>query len=117
MAVSKNDERRKCSRVAFTTDIHIHLETKDKEIEIQGYSKNLSLNGIFVNTDERIELETTCEIRIRLTGSVDKIELQIKGRVARISNNGMGIVFDSMDVDSYSHLKNIVQYNSIDNSD
>ncbi len=40
----------------------------------------------------------------------------MKGTVIRISENGMGIEFDSMDVDTYSHLKNIVHYNSADDS-
>ena len=116
MAVSNNDERRKSSRVAFTTDIRIHIEAEGKHVEVQGDSKDLSLKGIFVNTQEHFELQTKCDIRIHLTGSIDKIELQISGRVARIGKAGLGIVFDSMDIDSYSHLKNIVQYNSLDNS-
>ncbi len=117
MAVSNNDERRRCSRVAFATDIKIHLKAGSKKVEVGGNSRDLSLKGIFVNTDDSFELQTKCEVRICLTGTVDKIELQIKGRVIRVSKNGMGIVFDSMDVDSYSHLKKIVQYNSVDNSD
>ena len=116
MAVSDNDERRKFSRVAFATDIRIHLEADKKTVQVKGSSRDLSLKGIFVQATEMFELDTICEISIYLTGSIDEIVLKIKGRVARVGEKGMGIVFDSMDVDSYSHLKNIVQYNSIDDS-
>ncbi|MCF6247315.1 MAG: PilZ domain-containing protein [Desulfobacula sp.] len=109
-----NDERRKYSRVTFATEILIHLEAEGKIVKVQGNSRDLSLKGLFIGTDEVFSTGTKCEIRICLTGGIDKIELQINGRVVRVSKNGMGIVFDSMDVDSYSHLKNIVQYNSTD---
>ncbi len=116
MTVANNDERRKYSRVAFATEILIHLEAEGKIVKVQGNSRDLSLKGLFVGSDDSFTAGTKCEVRIYLTGGIDKIELQIKGSVARLSENGMGIVFDSMDVDSYSHLKNIVQYNSTDDS-
>lgn len=116
MAVSKNDERRKHSRVPFTTELRIQIKADGKEVDVLGNSKDLSLKGIFVSTGDFFESGTTCDIGIYLTGGIEKIELQIKGRVVRVTENGMGIVFDSMDVDTYSHLKNIVQYNSIDGS-
>ena len=114
MAASKNDDRRKYSRVAFTTDIEIGIEADGKTIELKGNSKDLSLKGLFVSTSDVFASGTECDIRVGLSGGIEKIELEIKGRVVRVSENGMGILFDSMDVDSYSHLKNIVKYNSVD---
>ncbi|NOX34433.1 MAG: PilZ domain-containing protein [Deltaproteobacteria bacterium] len=116
MAVSNNDERRKHSRVGFTTAIQILLEVNGKEINCKGSSRDLSLKGIFISTDKKFPSGTKCSIKVCLTGTIDKIELLMKGTVVRITDNGMGIVFDSMDVDTYSHLKNIVHYNSMDDS-
>ncbi len=114
MAVSNNDEKRKHPRVGFSTTIKILLDADGKKINIEGSSRDLSLKGIFVSTDNKFSCGTKCSIRVGLTGSIDKIELLMNGTVVRESENGMGIVFDSMDVDTYSHLKNIVRYNSID---
>lgn len=116
MVVPDKDERRKYSRVAFSTDIMVYLQVGSKTVEAKGDSKDLSLKGIFVRTDDQFALDTTCEVQIYLTGSIDEIVLKINGRVARIGEGGVGIIFDSMDVDTYSHLKNIVNYNSTDNS-
>lgn len=116
MADSDRDERRKYSRVAFKTQIEIHLEASSKTIKLIGSSKDLSLKGIFVSTENTFEPQTQCDISILLTGAIDTIKLEMKGRVVRVTDGGMGIAFDSMDVDSYSHLKNVVQYNSMDNS-
>ncbi|MCP3875444.1 MAG: PilZ domain-containing protein [Desulfobacteraceae bacterium] len=114
MVVSNDDEKRKYSRVGFTTAINVHLEGDGKKIDLEGSSKDLSLKGIFVSTDHTFSSGTQCLIKVCLTGGIDKIELMIKGIVVRKSENGMGIEFNSMDVETYSHLKNIVYYNSID---
>ena len=109
-----SDERRQHSRVTFSTEIQIRLEAEGKNLTVEGSSKDLSLRGIFVNTGEVFPMDANCLITIYLTGGVESIILIINGRVVRTSAKGMGIAFDSMDVDSYSHLKNIVLYNSAD---
>jgi hypothetical protein len=116
MVASKNDERRKNSRVGFTTTIQILLEADGETINLEASSRDLSLKGIFVITEKKFSSGTKCTITVYLTGTIDKIELLMKGTIVRVTDNGMGIGFDSMDVDTYSHLKNIVQYNTIDKS-
>lgn len=102
--------RRKHDRVAFVTNIL--LSSKNFEIDVTGNSRDLSLKGMFVHTEEILEANTPCVIIIILSGGVKDIKLSINARVARVEAHGMGIVFDTMDLDSYTHLKNIVQYNS-----
>ncbi len=116
MAVLNNDDRRKYSRVGFATEIKIVLKTKD-QVKLEGNSKDLSLKGIFVGTDKRFAPETPCLVKIYLTGGIEKIELLIEGTIIRETDTGIGIAFNSMDVDTYSHLKNIVHYNRVDDSD
>lgn len=118
MEVSTGKEKRKHPRVRFKTRIEIVLQGDGKQIELEGDSKDLSLKGVFARAREDIVPPgTPCDIDIFLTGGIDEIKLSIKGTVARSSNEGMGIVFDSMDLDTYSHLKNIVYYNSVDESE
>lgn len=117
MAVSGGDEKRRHPRVNFKTQIKISLEGGGRQIELEGDSKDLSLKGVFVRAgEESLDAGTPCDISIYLTGGIDEIRLAMKGSVVRSNKDGMGIVFDSMDVDTYSHLKNIVYYNSVDDS-
>ncbi|HKL00484.1 MAG TPA: PilZ domain-containing protein [Desulfotignum sp.] len=113
MTVSHHDDRRRHSRVDFATRIQVLLDKDGQQEELEGHSKDLSLKGIFVSTDKRFAPGTRCVVKICLTGTVEKIELVMKARVVRQTSLGIGIVFDSMDVDTYSHLKNIVQYNQV----
>jgi PilZ domain len=108
-------ERRNHQRVDFLTALNVIIETEDKKIEVTGDSKDLSLKGIFITTDEKAPVGSLCSVKVFLSGSKDELALHIQGVVARTEKNGLGINFDSMDVDSFTYLKNIIKYNS-DNS-
>jgi Tfp pilus assembly protein PilZ len=116
MTVLNDENRRKHSRVGFATQIKIDLKIKD-HVTLEGNSKDLSLKGIFVSTPRRFARGTSCFVKIYLTGGIEKIELLVEGTIVRQTDTGIGIVFNSMDVDTYSHLKNIVHYNRVDESD
>ncbi|MCG8634508.1 MAG: PilZ domain-containing protein [Desulfobacterales bacterium] len=116
MGISNKDDRREHSRVGFTTRIEIILKADGKQVNLDANSKDLSLKGIFVETGEQFPLKTHCEVNIYLSGGVDDIKLEILGCIVRQTEAGIGIVFESMDVDTYTHLKNIVRYNSGDES-
>jgi len=116
MAVSNNDERRKHSRVGFSTVMKVLIEADGKQISLDANSRDLSLKGVFISSETKFSSGTKCAVTVYLTGGIEKIELLMKGTIVRSTDKGMGIVFDSMDVDTYSHLKNIVYYNSVDSS-
>jgi hypothetical protein len=106
------DERRKRTRVQFSTQVII--KTEDSEIRAEANSEDISIKGVFVNTEEKIPLGTPCDLEILLTGTSTKLALTIKGVIARHEEAGLGITFDSMDLDSYMHLKNIILHNVSD---
>ncbi len=110
----ENDERRKHTRVGFTTEIQIVLQDHKNQVKLQGNSRDLSLKGIFVRTDKLFSRGTICAVKIYLTGGIEKIELLVQGTIIRETEAGIGIVFNSMDVETYSHLKNIIRYNRMD---
>jgi hypothetical protein len=111
----KDIDRRNHERVEFLTSLNVIIDTGDKKLEVKGDSKDLSLKGIFLITSEKVPVGSLCSVRIFLTGSNDDIELNIQGVVARAEHKGIGINFDSMDIDSFTYLKNIIKYNSDNN--
>lgn len=115
MAASNGNEKRKHPRVEFKTPMKLLIEAEGKEIHLEGKSTDLSLRGVFVSAgSEALPVGAQCRVNIYLSGGVEEIVLPIKGSIVRESDAGTGIVFDSMDVDTYSHLKNIVYYNRND---
>jgi hypothetical protein len=112
MDSTRGEERRKHPRVTFSTSII--LTSIDARIEAKGSSRDISLSGVFVKTDTRLEPGTQCDVKIFLTGGGERIELSMKARVTRVLSTGLGVSFDSMDLETYAHLKKIMLYNSDD---
>lgn len=103
-------EKRRNIRVDFATRVVINAGSV--QIEAQGDSRDLSLKGVFINTEQKLPVATNCSVRIFLSCGLDEVELKIKARVARVDDHGLGIAFDSMDLDTYTHLRNIMRYNT-----
>ncbi len=110
MKHNKVEDRRRHIRVDFKTSIVI--KTGEQEIKACGDSRDLSLKGVFVYTDRKLPAGTKCSVKIFLSGGVDDIELNMAAEVKRVEENGLGIAFGSMDLDSYTYLRNIMRYNA-----
>ena len=111
MATSYEDKRQKI-RVNFQVEIEaIFGELK---IKLKADSKTISLSGIFIETDEDKPLNTPCEVALFLSGTTEPIALTMEGRVARKAPNGFAVNFESMDLESFTQLKQILRYNTGD---
>ena len=98
---------RQFSRVPFR--IAATIKTPDRQF--QGSVENLSMRGMFLVTDERLALNDPVEIAMVLSGTSPEITISFNGTVSRVADNGLGFFFDKIDLDSYTHLKNIIAYN------
>jgi len=107
-----NEEKRKKPRVNFQTQIILKVD--GKVIETEANSKDISIKGVFIDTEKKVSPGSRCDIEILLTGTSSRLALAMKGVIARQDPYGLGIEFDSMDIDSFFHLKNIVSYNTSD---
>jgi hypothetical protein len=98
---------RKFSRV----DFKVNATITSAEQTFQGGVKDLSMNGMFMLTSEQLQPGDPVDISITLTGVSPEIHVKFSGTVSRIDTHGIGFNFRKMDLDSYTHLKNIVAYN------
>jgi len=104
---------RKFSRVRFQVDATVRTSNGR---QFQGELQNLSMSGMFMLTEERLPLDEEVEIIMVLTGTNPEISINFNGRVCRINDDGLGFLFEKIDLDSYTHLRNIIAYN-IDDSE
>jgi len=104
------DNKREKERVNFDTQVIV--KTDMSEVTETGDSKDMSLKGMFVKSKKKLPEGSTCQTKIILSGSSSSLYLKITGTIIHNTNEGFGIKFDSMDPDSYFHLKNIIMYNS-----
>ena len=73
--------------------------------------KNISLNGIFIETDHNYSSGEKCTLKV-LLGDDGAIELLIDGEIARSDHVGVGIKFLQMGPATLDHLRKIVLYNT-----
>ena len=98
---------RKFSRVQFNVGANIKIADR----QFHGEVENLSMTGLFLVTNEQIACGEIADITIVLTGTLPEIAVNFNGVVSRITDDGVGFTFEKMDLDSYTHLKNIIAYN------
>lgn len=105
-------ERRKGLRVEFGTEVTVMAG--GEKTRYTGSSRDLSLRGIFITTGIGLAVGTACVVEITLSGLDEKLVLVMDGHVVRATDSGYAIYFDSVDLETYTHLKNIVTYNAPD---
>ena len=106
--MAKDQERRGRIRVDYQGRAEIWLEgARLSEVAL----RDISINGLFAETSQKVTPGQACEVVILLGPSEDQA-VRIKGRVSRLEPAGFAIEFKGIDPESYSHLRNIVLYNS-----
>lgn len=105
-------QQRKFTRVLFSRKVEISLQDNN-EVKYdydfcEGMIENLSLKGMFIKTEKNLPLNGTIFIKIPLS---DEISIDILGRIIRKTDIGVAIFFTEIDMDSFSHLKNIIVNN------
>lgn len=99
-------EKRDINRVSFRTNATIR---RDGSV-IQGGILDLSLKGVFVKTHDTIPVDSQVDVEIHLSGAATDLSVHVTAKVIRTTADGVALKFNTMDLDSYIFLKNIVMY-------
>jgi hypothetical protein len=103
-------QKRKTTRVLFEAKAELRHQGRI----ITGQVRNLSMKGMLLNTTEQIDPGAQAAITISLSGTSSELSLTINGHVVRMEPSGMAIEFETMDLDTFVHLRSIVAYNEGD---
>lgn len=97
------------------TDTRIHFDVKgtvEHDTGIYtGDIENLSMKGMFLKTAGNIPVGSDVKVKIHLSGASSDLVVNINGRVSRGGGSGIAVIFNRIDLDSYTHLRNIITYN------
>jgi len=109
-----NNEKRKNTRVLFRSEVA--MRTLEGVFHTEADTRDISLQGVYLRTDQKPPLSQCCDLEIKLSGASSQLSIRVKGRVIRHDPHGVGIIFEGVDLDSYFHLKNLLLYNAVDPS-
>jgi hypothetical protein len=105
-------EKRSFSRVGF----RVSALLQSNEVVLKGEVKDVSLHGLYLETEQQIPLGTPVEITIYLSDTNDPVVINVSGSVARNMPGGLGCVFEKIDVESFAHLRSVISYQTGDES-
>ncbi len=106
--MNMDHERRGRTRAVYHGRAEIWLEgARLREVVL----RDISINGLFAETEEKVKIGQPCEVVILLGPSEDQT-VRIEGQVSRLETSGFAINFKGIDPGSYTHLRNIVLYNA-----
>jgi len=94
-------ENRNFTRVDFCECVSI----KHADQTFFGDIKNVSLQGLFIKTPEKVPLRTPVEITFFFSNNSS---MYLNANVVRCEDAGLGIQISRMDVNSFVHLRNVV---------
>ena len=81
---------------------------KTGEQSFAASTENLSLNGLFIRTEKRLPVGNRAEIMFVLPCVSSSCAFSVNGAVVRYDTDGMAFQFGSLDEDSFSLLKTII---------
>ena len=105
------EDHREFSRVNIK--INAKVQAKGKEIVSTG-AHDVSMKGLFVKCKADWSIGTECEIHLILEGQNPPVDIKVKGRVQRITGEGIALFFTEVSLEAYEHLHNLVLLNTDD---
>ncbi len=92
-------------------DAGFTVQISKKGFSVEAETHNLSMKGILCDGVEGFSTEDDCTVSITLC---EDIVVTIEGKIVRADKTGLAVDFVAMDEVSFTHLRNIVKYNSAD---
>ncbi len=95
---------RRFNRIRFETRAMVNIAGQSFE----GLTENLSLNGLFIRTERHLPVGNRAEIIFSLPSASSSSMLTVNSTVVRNDIHGMAFQFGSLDHDSFSRLKTVI---------
>lgn len=105
-----DENKRDFTRAAVRVEAEIVAGDKS----VRGVVGDISLKGLSLVCDDQLPEEGKCMVHILLGDPESPLCLEAKGKVVRNLDGGIAVEFTGIDLDSYSHLKNLVSMNVAD---
>jgi hypothetical protein len=97
------------------TRVSVHFEIavlpEGATIPINAQIVNISLTGILCTSHPLFQKDTPCKVILSLS---DEAQIAMDSKILRVGTQETAISFSSMDEESFSLLKKVVQYNTTD---
>ena len=104
-----SNERRNFTRVLFQSPGWLSTDNDSVPVQVQlpVQVQDLSLKGALVIAREPLSVGTMCQLTVPLTESLYRITMSMQ--VAQVQQQNIGLVCCSIDLDSVTHLRRLIE--------
>lgn len=74
-----------------------------------GWSRDVSLKGLYVHTDERERIGALCRLRLTIRGLEGMVRLEVEGQVARYDAGGIAFQFGALPEEARAVIAAVVE--------
>ena len=106
-------EKRRSPRILFTSTAMLRYG-KELSLAAKVDTRDISLQGVFLETGNLLPVTTPCDIEIHLLGATSEMDFHARGVVQRHESSGMAIAFTHLDPDSYLHILNLIKLHAVE---
>jgi hypothetical protein len=92
-------------------ELHATVQAKGGKIVSMG-THDVSMKSLFVKGKADWSIGTECEIHLILEGQNPPVDIEVKGRVQRVTEKGIALLFTEVGLEAYEHLYNLVMLNT-----
>ena len=103
-------EKRRFSRTPFFTSGSLLVESQGLECVI----RNLSLKGALVQLNESVQVGLGTPVTLSFLLNGEDMAISAQGTCVHLEDSDVGIRFTSMDLDSLTHLRRLMELNTAD---
>lgn len=103
------ENHRRYSRVIVPLDVILDA---GGGVSVAGTLRDVAIQGAFITCEPILKLGAPVQVKIVLHGGIEDIPVMARAEVVRREENGLGIHFTEIDIDSVEHLRNIIAYNA-----
>jgi hypothetical protein len=104
-------DHREFTRVGI--EIKATVQAQGEEIISTG-THDVSMKGLLVKGKTDWPIGTECDIHLILEGQSPPVNIEVKGKVQRITEGGIALLFTEVGLEAYEHLHNLVMLNADD---
>ncbi len=104
-------DQRKYARSPISLDVQVRLCTG---VLVEGHACNISLNGLFLETERSLPLGCRVKIKMTVSNSADKTDVTCTGVVSRVDNKGVAIALDVLSDTNMAKLCQLIRETAAD---
>lgn len=98
------------------TECQTEAEIRYRGASIKGKVENLSLKGLFVRTEQKLDIDEQVEIAVYFHGLKSELSFSLQATVVRVSDMGIGFNFQKIDIESLALMKKEEEYKATANA-